>query len=117
MTWTADLLDPLYEDNYIATDAVLTTASGTEVALRAIDKTKGVTVGGDVSLQTIVPIAQIRVAELPPALDLGAEIQDATIALNGRTWKVTNFKSLPVPDADPTQGELVLYLQLAEDAL
>ncbi len=107
--------DALYASP-IAVDAVLTIACGdVPMALRAIDKTMGVELGGakdqrnrfSSEVETVEPGATVRAADLT-GIDL-ADLRDASLEINGKTWIVRNHRMRPSPTGEGT-GEVLLLL-------
>lgn len=92
--------------------AVLTTTGSVgAVTLSAIDKTSGVEVAvqGNIDVQTILPAAVIRMAEL---LGLGltrGDLDGSTLTLNGKDWLVQSHRLTPGPQGE-TAGECMLFL-------
>lgn len=107
----------------IAVDAVLTLAdtAGTEIPLRAIDKTVGLAAGfgsynrngqhfSDVAVMTVRPSCMVRAADLVD-VDL-AGLRDASITFNGKTWRVVDHEPEPAPTGEG-YGEIRLILEAA----
>lgn len=78
-----------------------------------IDKTGGVTVGGDegegIVQYSIVPAAIIRAQEVD---DLGltrSDLDGGRLTMNSKTWRISSHASKPSP-AGELAGDYVLYL-------
>lgn len=106
--WT-DSLDAIYESD-IGADAVLSLLTD---SIRAIDKTTGVDVAplGLANVPTLLPAACVRRASLTDAgiTDL-ADLINATITLNGVTWRIVNHAYRPQPGGE-LEGEVYLLLR------
>lgn len=113
------LYDPAYA--VFGEDAVLTLAdtAGTEINLTAIDKTAGIVVGANnrfnadrfnTEVDTIAPAAIVRAPDLA-GVQL-ADLAQATLALNGKTWTVVNHAARPSPKGEAA-GEILLILSEA----
>jgi hypothetical protein len=118
------LFAPLYDDDTLASDAMLTTADGAQYSLlpdgttlRVIDQTAGTAVqeaarGGRIAVETIRPTARLRQTDL--AL-LGLALTDLengelTIQHDGRrnvTWSIKAYQVKPTPTG-PGEVELIL---------
>ncbi len=111
MTWQVHMIDRMYANELIATDAVLTTSGGSEIHLRALDETKGAnTVGHGFEFQTLQPGARVRMIDLV-GLDISEDVMGGQLLLNGRTWNIQSYRYYPYPDAPvATGGELTLLL-------
>jgi hypothetical protein len=108
------LYDPLYDSFGVA--AVITPA-GTgagSASVTAIDHTAGVEVrsshgSASIELGTVRPVADVRKYELAARGLTVADLDGATIALNGKTWRIKSY----YPKGDPhgeDAGELRLIL-------
>ena len=112
MNYTTILYDPLYAS--FGTDAVIRCLYSDAFPIRAIDCTSGieVTEGSGIEVKTIRPAAIVRMRELT---DLGLardDLEDATLELNGKLWRVKATMPKPAPTGE-ADGEL--YLILIED--
>lgn len=119
-----DYASLLYDPNYsiFGVAAVLTMDCGEPpMTITAIDKTSGIIVGGttdngsrafggSVDVQTILPAAVVRAAELAD-IDL-ANLEDASLELNGKTWTVKSYMLKPSPKGEG-DGEVFLILEAA----
>lgn len=93
----------------IGVSAVLTTVY-TEVDLTVIDKTIGAPLLDDGGLvNSIKPACVVRVPELTARGVAIAELGDAKIAFNGKSWHVETHKLVPAPTGE-AQGEIYFYL-------
>ena len=108
-----DLNDLLYRPLYgiFGTDAVLRCLYGDAFPVRVIDMTSGVEVteGSGVDVKTIRPAAVLRMRELT---DLGLSreyLEDATLDLNDKLWRVKATMPKPAPTGE-ADGELYLFL-------
>jgi len=108
-----DLNDLLYRPLYgiFGTGAAIRCRYGDVFPLRVIDRTSGVEVteGSGVDVKTIRPAAVLRMRELT---DLGFsrdDLEDATLDLNGRLWRVKATMPKPAPTGE-ADGELYLFL-------
>ncbi|AZO38635.1 MAG: hypothetical protein EOS81_10635 [Mesorhizobium sp.] len=93
----------------IAVDASLTIACG-EVpkALRAIDKTNPAALNfRGVDVLDVKPSATIRASDLA-GID-PANLRDADLTLNGKSWRVVSHQPLPAPTGEAA-GEIMLVL-------
>jgi hypothetical protein len=103
----------LYGASYLTmgTDAELILADyGKPVAIRAIDKTGGVTVDeGKTGLSTIKPAAVVRMADLTAAGIKRNELRKASLSMNGKTFRIESTLPRPSP-AGEADGELYLFL-------
>lgn len=103
------------------TGTVIDTGADGEPLL-AIDKTAGTeaTFGGsssrgnidfsDIGVMTVIPAAKVRAIDLA-GIDL-ADLRDATIALNGKTWTIMDHQLEPVTTGEGG-GEVRLILEKA----
>lgn len=76
--------------------------------LKAVDHTSGLAVLDGV--QTVDPQAEIQAADLAALGLTAAQLVDATLALNGATWRITSAHPLPTT-AGEADGEYLLLLQ------
>ncbi len=110
MTFQVHMIDRMYANELIATDAILTTSSGSEIHLRALDETKGANSGHLIDFQTLQPGARVRMIDLA-GFDISDEIPGGQLELNGRIWNIQSYRYYPYPDAPvATGGELTLLL-------
>lgn len=111
MSVWSDGLDAIY-DSDIATDGVF---SFLTESVRVIDKTAGVDLSliGAASMPTVAPAACVRRSTLTDAgITNLADLINATVTLNGATWKITNHHYRPQPDGE-LAGEVWLVLRRA----
>ncbi len=91
--------------------AAVLTVGAVDYPITAVDHTSGVTVLDGV--QTVDPQAEIQAADLA-ALGLAKDdIEDdpnATLELNGTTWRITSVQPLPTTQGE-ADGEYLLLLQ------
>ncbi|MGR9317290.1 hypothetical protein ACU8LZ_12665 [Rhizobium leguminosarum] len=110
MDYAALLFDPAY--SIFGVDAVLTLAdtAGAQVSLVVIDKTGGLPIGPNVEIGTVVPGAVLRASALADnGVDRDA-LDEATIAFNGKSWRIASYYPKPVPSGE-ANGEIVLVLE------
>lgn len=110
MDYRSVLYDPVYQIEGVG--AKLTLASGQVFdGLTAIDKTAGVQLPGPLAeVETLRPVASMLVGDL---LDTGIDpdaLDDATLELNDRVWKVNSTRYMPSP-AGQADGEIYLLLE------
>lgn len=110
MTIWSDALDDIYASE-VATDGVLSVLTE---SVRVIDKTVGVDLMplGQAKVPTIVPAACIRRSTLVEAGIALSTLINATITLNGVSWKIANHAYRARPDGE-LGGELLLILRQA----
>ncbi|KQU77705.1 hypothetical protein ASD12_18060 [Mesorhizobium sp. Root102] len=103
--------DALYASP-IAVDAVLTVACGNPPeTIRAIDKTVGQMIAFNrVDVATIGPAATVRASELAAKGIEPKDVDNGTLAMNGKDWKIINHEPLPAPTGE-AGGELRLMLE------
>lgn len=106
-----DALDAIYESE-VGVDATISILTE---AVRVIDKTAGVELRplGDKGgmMPTVLPVAAIRRAELTEqGVTNLATLLNATITLNGATWKIINHRPAPQPGGE-RDGEIYLILR------
>lgn len=95
--------------NALGVSAVLTTIH-TEVELTVIDKTVGVPFADEGGIvNSIKPACAVRVPELTTRGVAIAQLGDATIAFNGKSWHVETHKLVPAPTGE-AQGEIYFFL-------
>lgn len=112
------LYGPLYAIQGV--DAVITLADGSvSFGIRALDKTKGATVPFrsahrtntfPLDVDTVRPIARIRMTELDAKGYRPAQIARGTITLNGLTWRIKSALPSPGPLGGEAVGETILTL-------
>lgn len=107
--WT-DSLDAIY-DTDIAVDGSLSLLTDT---IRVIDKTSGVDLMplGQAKVPTIVPAACVRRYELTAAGLSPTDLINATLTMNGGTWRIVNHAYRPQPGGE-LEGEVTLILRQA----
>src|SRR4051794_5845501 len=86
--------------------AVLTVAAVAH-PITAIDLTNRTVAG---LAETIDPRAAIRAADLTILGLTSAQLDDATLVLNGKNWRVTAWQPQPSPEGE-ADGEYVLLLE------
>lgn len=87
--------------------AVLTIGS-TSLSLTAVDFTSGSEVLNGV--QTVSPQAEIRASELADLAVDAADLDGATLTLNGTSWRIAAVQPLPTT-AGEADGEYLLFLE------
>lgn len=114
MDYQALLYDPNYTIWGVSVTLTLLDSGGVFEDLTAIDKTAGVDVGDNAQVQTIKPVAAMRVVELLTAgLELD-QLPDASLEMNGLVWNVVSYRLKPSPKGE-NDGEV--YLILADKAV
>lgn len=99
-------------ESMLAVDATLEPGSGGDsFSLRAMDKTAGVILNaGDTDMQSITPIAVIRMTSLTDeGLTADADLDGGVIILDGKRWTIKAHSLKPSP-AGELRGEVVLIL-------
>jgi hypothetical protein len=115
MDYGALLYGPVYAA--LGAPAQLTLVEGEPPLLvTAIDKTAGVEVAtsGSFDVLTIKPAAAVRVRELAALGVALADLDESTLSLNGRLWRVRSHMLKPSPKGE-LEGEVFLILS-DEDA-
>lgn len=104
--------NPLYAT--FGVDAVIRCLYSDAFPIRAIDCTSGieVTEGSGVDVKTIRPAAVVRMQELNERGLARDDLEDASLELNGKHWRVKATMPKPAPTGE-ADGEL--YLILIED--
>jgi hypothetical protein len=101
------LYDPLF--TLAGVPAVLTLADGRVFNITVIDKTSPASTGNKVDVETTLPTAAIRYAELV-SLGMNADdIVDGTLAFNSFTWLIRNRKLDPNPSGEKA-GQILAML-------
>lgn len=109
MNWTALLYDP----NYAAFGVVATTdIEVVDPTLVVIDKTAGLEDGGVVSVDTVLPGATVRAAEVQAKGMTKETLDGCQIAFNASTWTVVAVRPKPSPGGE-LDGEYYLVLEEA----
>lgn len=105
----SDSLDAIYD-----AIGVPASISGYTEPVTVVDKTAGTIVTvGKVTLESILPVAAVRVAELTTigVPDVASLIKaKATITFNGKTWVIIDRKARPTPLGE-AHGEVYLVLR------
>jgi hypothetical protein len=109
--FNAVLLSPVHD---ILGDAaaVLTPASSVgPLTLNAIDKSTGILVGvpGQPGVETLLPVAIIRMTELTAGGITTDDLEGAGLVLNSKAWRVDSWRPAPTPNGE-AQGRLWLFL-------
>jgi hypothetical protein len=102
-------LNSIY-DSEIAVDATLQIGDDDPIAVRAMDKTEGVIVGEDQGVQTISPVAVLRMSTVTAAGLTAEDLDGGTLTIDGKAWTVNAHRYKPTPEGE-TKGELVLLLK------
>lgn len=105
------LYGPIYGVLSVAATLTLNGTDGAVLELTVVDKTAGAAVdfkGADV--MTIKPAAMVRATDLAD-VDL-ADLRDAAITFNGKTWTVMDHEMVPAPTGEG-EGEIRLILEKA----
>lgn len=77
--------------------------------LEVIDKSQGIEVSNDVGVKTLHPAATVRVSVLKAANLTRAELRDATLVMNGKSWRIEATEPLPTPNGE-SDGQIMMYL-------
>ena len=104
--WAAHY-DAIY--SVLGVDASITTegSDGKQADLTVIDKTTGEVFGDGVTVESLKPACDVRAVELSDnTIDL-ANLTNAAITFNGKTWTVTHHRMKPSPAGN---GEVRLFL-------
>ncbi|MES0176870.1 hypothetical protein [Mesorhizobium sp. M0006] len=114
MDYTSLLYAPVYA--VLGVPAVLTLCGGQPpMTLMAMDKTAGVVVGGGgrfgSEVETIAPAAAVQATDLAD-IDL-ADLRNASLEMNGKTWTVRNHQMKPSPNGE---GKGEIWLLLSEES-
>lgn len=110
LNFGSTMLDPIYA--VIGVEAVLTPATSVSAAtITAIDKSAGVVLADakDPAVQTVRPGARVRMAELTANGITLLDLDNATLAMNGKTWTVKAHRPMPNPNGEG-EGEVLLLL-------
>lgn len=106
----------------IAVDAVLVVACGeVPMEVRAIDKTVGLAAGfgshsrdgqhfSDMAVMTVSPHVMVKAIDLADVEP--ADLRDAEITFNGKTWRIMDHEPVPAPTGEG-YGEIRLILEAA----
>lgn len=105
--FTSLLLGPVYAA--FGCEAEFVTEDGATVSVTAIDKSSGVAVGTEAEVQTIRPAAVVRAADLEAAGVTAEDLNDASLTMNGKTWRVEACQPRPSPNGEG-DGEVYAYL-------
>ena len=112
----SDLLyGPLYAS--FGAPAVLTLRPDAPgIPITAIDRTEGVEVSasGSIDVLTIKPAAMVRMSELTELGVMLADLDGATLLLNGRVRRIDSHMLKPGPQGD-SAGEVYLILSDEDD--
>ncbi len=114
LDFSAILYGPIYAVLRVA--CTLAPDGGDAVDVYAIDKTAGIALGQSgtggqaVDVQTVRPAAIMRAVDLDAAGISTADLVDATLVMNGTTWRVVSFLERPSPNG-AADGEVYLILQ------
>lgn len=118
----AALADALWTPIYTiqGVDAVVTLRDGvTSFAIKALDKTRGARINFKAThrtnvypleVDTVKPVARLRMKELIAAGYRIADIDKGSITLNNATWKIKSTVPSPGPFGGELVGEAVLIL-------
>lgn len=100
------------------------TVKGDAHTLRIQDLTAGVQIGfagskghvidgaGDFSIAQLRPAAAVRVSELSTKSIAAADLEDGTITIKGRAWRIKTHAPKPSDGAD--SGEIYLILEASD---
>ncbi len=103
------LYAPLY--GILGTEATIRLPQGHTFRVRVIDRTSGVEVaeGTGIDVKTIRPAAVLRMRELSELALSRGDLEDSTLDLNGKHWRVKATLPKPAPTGE-ADGELYLFL-------
>lgn len=113
------LQTPLYA--VLSTDATITSSvnpSLGELAIKVVDKTRGVSLVNDydrdrdrqhTAIETVAPAAFLRVTELEAAGWTRSDLRRGTITMNGKSYRIESAKPQSTVSGEG-QGELMLIL-------
>lgn len=104
--YAADLYDPIFATLGVPAVLTMPDTTGEALDLIVIDKTAGTNVG-TVEMPTVLPAAAVRAIDLA-GIDL-EDVENATLALNGRTWRVKSYRLAPSPKGE-ADGQVYLVL-------
>ncbi len=92
---------------------MLDNSAGTVANITARDFTEGVLIEdtgrGIIGAQTVRPVARVRASELTANSISFDELDAASIAFNGHTWRIESHRSMPSPGGE-LAGEVMLIL-------
>jgi hypothetical protein len=110
VTIWSDSLDSIYSSP-IAVEATLAPDSSPgAVTVSVIDKTIGIEIVGDnASEMTIKPAAYIRMSELTANGLARGDLNEGTLTINGKAWRIKAHALRPSPDGELT-GEVCVFL-------
>lgn len=109
--WDSVLYDPIYDE--LGVTATITGAEFGQIALTVIDKTNGIVIEANgIALPTIKPAVCIRSADLAARSILATDLHNATLELNGYTWRIANTQQRPGPSGKGS-GEILMMLERA----
>ena len=112
MTIWSDSLDNIYSSE-IAVSATLTPGAGSSngdtISVVLIDKTSGIEVIDQNGLQTIIPVAFLRMSTLESNNLVRSDMDGGSVVINSKTWKINAHTLKPNPDGE-LKGEIVLML-------
>jgi hypothetical protein len=83
------------------------------VIVTVIDKTDGVALGNEAEVQTVVPAATVRVAELAEHDIAREDLRNVGITFNGQSWTIKAARPRPTPTGE-SKAELLLILERDE---
>lgn len=107
--YQATLYDPIYLIQGVAVVLTLPDSGGV-FDFTALDKTAGADVGDQgAQVQTIKPVAALRVPELTAQGVAVTDLPKSTLAMNGFNWNVVSYKLKPSPLGE-NDGEVYLIL-------
>lgn len=111
MTIWSDSLDAIYASEMAVNGTLSPGTAGSDVTLRMLDKTVGVRVGDpdEPSVETILPAAYVRMSELDENSITRQQIDNSTVTIGGRNWRVKSHVLRPTPDGE-LEGELCMFL-------
>ncbi len=109
MNWTELLFNPIYGAHGV--DGVILSSTGkADQTLTVLDKTSAKDIPYNVlTLETVGPAACVRAFELSEKNLDRNDLDEGTLTMNGRAWRIKSVKAKPSPNGE-TDGEYVLSL-------
>lgn len=108
--WDVQLFAPVHAE--FGVTCVFATQDVGTVTVTALDKSAGVAVShaGDISIQSLAPACVVRVSALTDASATAADLEDAELTMNGKTWTVKAVQPRPAPSGEGS-GEVYCFLE------
>ena len=115
MAYAAILYDPIYAAFGVAAALTSNRTGAVSVAVTVIERTTSTDASEEFELGTLRPGAFVRRRELDEAGIAPAELDDGTLAVGGRTWRIEAHAPRPGPDGEAS-GEILMHLAEEPDA-